>query len=343
MREILVVILNWNELKNTRKCLESLTLQKKKSFDILVIDNHSDTDPTGILKKEFPNTTVHRTRKNYGVSGGRNIGILFGLRHNYKYIFLFDNDAYAHPKLLYHLSNAAERYPDTAMFGPKIYSDGQDHVIWRAGCTSWKWTYLHAGNVILNRLCRLLKKRPPSWIDTSRGENQRDCGQFDQIRNISFQIGCAQFIRTAVFKKIGLLDIEFSPYGSEDIDFCARLLKAGWNIKYVPEAMCWHRVSSSFRDSYNRSFYNTRNLILLARKNLHPLYFGLLFIPDYIFLAFPLVCLESIFFRQGERLRGVWDAILWNLKDVRRRGCILNRKAAKKTSGPDWKSRFMGG
>ncbi len=322
-QKTLAIILNWNELEYTRRCIESLISQSVKDIRILVIDNHSVKDPTGILNKEYPNVTVIRNFKNMGVAGGRNIGVRYAIENKFKYILLFDSDAYADSKLIESFLVAADKYPDTALFGSKIYFDNDKHIIWRAGCTSWKWTYLHAGYSILVRFCRLFRKSLPSWADTGRGENQKDTGQYDQIREISFQIGCCQFIRTKIFNEIGFLDTDYIPYGSEDIDFCARLSKKGWKITFIPSAICWHRVGSSFTDNYRRSFFNTRNIILLARKNLHPIYFSFLFVPDFMFLTTPLVILEGLFFLHKNRLEGFLDGIVWNFSDIMKRGVLL--------------------
>ena len=128
-----------------------------------------------------------------------------------------------------------------------------------------------------------------------------------------------------VFREIGLLDMDFCPYGSEDIDFCARLKKRGWKIKYIPDAICWHRSESSFSDSYNRSFYNMRNILLLARKHLNPFYFSFVFVPDFVFLTLPLIIIEGLLKRQKKRLKGVIRAIQWNIQDAKKRGLsILN-------------------
>ncbi len=327
MHSTLIVILNWNEALYTSRCMLSFVPQLGQKDAILVIDNHSTEDPTDFLIDRYASLRIIRTNQNLGVAGGRNIGIRHAIDNKFDYVLLIDNDAYAAPQFLTNLVHAIEKYPDTAIVGPKIYMEHDKKRIWRVGCTSWKWTYLHAGFIILNRFCRFLKKSPPGWIDTGRGEDQKDTGQFDIERDISFQIGCAQLIRTDVFKQIGLLDTEFSPYGSEDIDFCDRLIRHGWKIKYIPEAICWHRAKKSFKNNYTRNFMNTRNILLLARKNLHPLYFAFLFIPDFLFLTIPLMLMEGLVSLQKHRLRGILAGIEWNLRDIRKRGLLITTQA----------------
>jgi len=321
--KIIAVILNWNELDVTIRCISSLLNQGNVNIDILLIDNNSKDDPTFFLREKFPSIIVTRNKENLGVAGGRNIGISYALEKNYEYVLIFDNDAWADSNMVSFLLNAAEKYKDTAVFGPKILLTRHPNVIWRAGCTSWKWTYLHAGYQIVSHFFRLLKRPIPEIFDTVRGEGQIDRGQYDQVEDISFQIGCAQFIRTSAFSEVGLLDITFSPYGSEDIDFCERLTKKGWKIKYIPSAFCWHRVESSFNDDYNRSYYNSRNILLLARKHLSPIYFAFLFMPDFIFLTIPLISIDALLKKQKNRLKGFFDALLWNYRDIRKRRLFL--------------------
>lgn len=326
MIDAIAIILNWNELDYTRRCIYSLLNQNYIPLDILIIDNHSEIDPRETLEAEFNDIHVIRTTQNFGVAGGRNIGAAYAINHGYKYLLFLDNDIYADVNMLQNLLEAANKFPDTAIFGPKIYintDNSEKNIIWRAGCTSWKWTYLHSGFSILNYFCQLCGKTLPELIDTGRGEGRLDVGQYDQILNIPFQIGAAQLVRASIFREIGFFDDEFIPYGSEDIDFSARVSKKGWKIKYIPSAVCWHRIGSSFRDDYFRSYFNSRNILLIARKHLSPLYFTFAFIPDFILLTIPLVIIKHLFKNQKNRLKGFLDAIAWNFRDACKRKILL--------------------
>jgi GT2 family glycosyltransferase len=326
--KILTIVLDYNDYeKNTEKCLQSLRTQINVMHDILIVDNHSHDDPGEKIAQKFPDIKCIRNDKNLGVAGGRNVGIRYALNHHYDYVFLFDNDALAEPDMLAHLLTATESNPGCGIFGPKIYREDAPEIIWRAGCTSWKWTYLHALHIISKRIFRWAGRPLPKILDTDRGANQVDRGQFDNEEDVDFQIGCAQLIRTEVFHDIGLLDEDFSPYGSEDIDFCARARRSGWRIRYVPQATCRHRAGGSFQDEYERTYYNARHLMLLARKNLSLAYFWLLYLPDFIFLTLPLMMAESILQKKSRRRRALVDAVLWNLYDMKKRGLFIGRRA----------------
>jgi len=321
--KVLAIVLNWNELELTCRCISSLLNQNKACLDLLLIDNNSKKDPSFFLKRTFPTITVVRNSENLGVAGGRNVGINYALENHYEFVLIFDNDAWAQANMLNSLLEAANKYEDTAIFGPKILLEKQPQTIWRAGCSSWKWTYLHAGHQIVSHFFKLLGIPIPKILDTARGEGRTSKGQYDHIEEISFQFGGAQLVRTKMFKEVGLLDVDFSPYGSEDIDFCVRVKKNDWKIRYIPDAVCWHRVGSSFNDDYYRSFYNSRNIILLARKHLTLQYFLFLFVPDFIFLTIPLVTMESLLKGKKKRLKGFFDAIAWNYRDSCKRQLFL--------------------
>lgn len=313
-KQTLAIILNWNDLNLTRRCLESL--RDNDLCDVLVIDNGSIEDPTTILQEEFPGVVVLRNEKNLGVAGGRSAGLYFALNHSYEFVLIFDNDAIASPTMLEKLLRAAENYPNAGIFGPKIMRLDRPERIWRAGCTSWKLTYLHTFSEALASIAEHLKWTLPKYIDWSRGANQNDTGRYDAYEFIDFQIGCAQLIRQQVLVDVGVFDTRFSPYGAEDIDFCVRATSAGWKILYVPDAKCWHRVGSSVPKGYQRTYYNTRNILLVARKNLSTLYFWGLFVPDYVFFRIPLTILYfSVTRRSTEKLRGFRDGIIWNVYD----------------------------
>lgn len=323
MASVLAVILNWNEIELTSQCVKSLNLQKNSACDILVVDNHSKKNPEKEIRNTFEKVCFIRNRKNLGVAGGRNIGIKYALEKNYAYVLLIDNDAYASEEMLHYLLKGMHRYTNCGIIGPKIYQKGKKNIIWRAGCTSWKLTYLHSIFIILRKFADNYNLPLPRLLDTVRGENKVDIGQYDKEESIDFQIGCVQLIRSKIFHDVGILDEEYCPYGSEDIDFCVRVKKKDWKILFAPKAICWHRVCGSFCESYNRTYHNAKNLVLLARKNIGPAYFWLLFIPDFIFIALPLMWFEIMLKGDKEKGKALLDAIKWHLSDIKRRGVLI--------------------
>lgn len=316
---VLAVVLSWNEHDWTERAVRSLVAQDIAT-DVLVVDNASEEDPTERFEALGERVSVERMPSNLGVAGGRNVGLRRALEGDWGWVLIFDNDAEAAPDMVRRLMEEGDAAERIGMVGPKIYRLDQPDVIWRVGSTSWKWTYLHLGPEVLDRIWRSAGRWPRRFLDTHRGRDQRDVGQFDTPEDVDFQIGCVQLIRTDTLRDVGLLDEDFSPYGSEDIDLCARLRGRGWRIRYAPRANAWHRVLSSFRGSYRRTYFNTRHILLLARKRLPAAYFWGVFVPEWLALGVPLRVIEATLHGDSDRRRAVLDAVKWNVRDAVARG-----------------------
>jgi hypothetical protein len=77
----------------------------------------------------------------------------------------------------------------------------------------------------------------------------------------------AALFRTSVFEEFGPLDEEFESY-LEDLEFSARLARAGRMGVYVPGAVAWHRGSSTL-GAWSPAMVRliSRNQVLLAARH----------------------------------------------------------------------------
>jgi GT2 family glycosyltransferase len=125
-----------------------------------------------------------------------------------------------------------------------------------------------------------------------------------------------------MIEHIGILDERFSPYGSEDIDFCERAKKAGWKIKYVPKAKCWHSVTSKPPINPERTYHNLKNLIILARKHLNKNYMVIYFLYDFIFIHLPLLLIDSLMKNKACTI-SIMKALVWHIQDIKSNGLLL--------------------
>ena len=95
-----IVTLNWNGLDVTCEFLESMRHSTYKNYEIIVVDNGSEIDPTERIKAgNYYNTKVVKSPVNLGSAGGNN----FGMRHSspdYDFIFQINNDAEITPDLI---------------------------------------------------------------------------------------------------------------------------------------------------------------------------------------------------------------------------------------------------
>jgi hypothetical protein len=129
------------------------------------------------------------------------------------------------------------------------------------------------------------------------------------------------FIRRDVLEQISLLDERYE-FWYEDVDFCHRALKAGWELWYVPEARILHHGggSSALLDASTRSLWRFRSMMRYARKYFSPVRLAALRIvlAGVLLMRLPLV-LAALFWPFGKTRsmwRGAWKAYLTLLGEV---------------------------
>ena len=71
---ISIIIVNWNGKKWLRKCLDSLTKQTYKNYEIIFVDNASYDGSVKFIKENYPFAKIIVNSKNLGFAGGNNIG-----------------------------------------------------------------------------------------------------------------------------------------------------------------------------------------------------------------------------------------------------------------------------
>jgi GT2 family glycosyltransferase len=241
-----IVPVNFNGLEDTRKCLDSLGKLTVPTAVVLV-DNASKDDPTAILSAEFPNVHVLRNETNGGWSGGNNTGIRFALDRGADFILLLNNDTTVHPRLIERLLAAMHANPAFGIIGPVIrFMDEPDTVM--------------TDGTAFNRPGQpLFFERQPV------PEREAAVDETDIVN------GCAMFVRSEVFRRIGLIDDRFFLI-HEESDFCLRAREAGFKCGVLAEALVWHKGSTTFKRSGKgwQRYYDTRNLGLLLSKHRGP-------------------------------------------------------------------------
>jgi GT2 family glycosyltransferase len=285
--KVSIIILNWNGWKDTIECLESLYQINYPNYDVLVVDNHSEDDSiekikqycTGKLKVEskffeykMENKPIQifeyfedkiedskmndefkankkliliKNNKNYGFAEGNNIGIRFMLKNlDSDYTLLLNNDTTVSNLFLDELVEAAEN-SSVGIVGPTIYYYHHPNKIQSAGAYfSWK-----KGQGSLLRA------------------NEIDDHEHLDVLQVDYVSGCCLLSKKDVFLKCGLLDSEYFAYW-EEVDFCMRAKKAGFNVIYTPKSRVWHKVSSTSQKIKGLyGYYISRNMFWFMHKN----------------------------------------------------------------------------
>jgi len=243
--KVVIIVLNWNRKQDSLKCLRSLQQIEYPNYEVLFVDNGSDDDSVACVSRQFPEIHIIKNHKNLGYAEGNNVGIRWALEKDADYIFLLNNDTIVDRNILNCLVSASEQNREIGIVGPKIYYSGAKNRLYSAG-----------GNINFRE-----------FVVKPKGYNQEDRGQFDEIAEVDFIVGCGLLIKRKVIEEIGLLDpIYFSYF--EDVDWCIRAKDREYKIIYVPKAKMWHRVaaSSGGNDSPQWNYLMGRSAVIFMSK-----------------------------------------------------------------------------
>ncbi len=275
-----IIILNWNNARDTIECVESCLKIQDPGIRVLIVDNGSSDGSEGILRSRFPDVELIQTGSNLGFAEGNNVGIRHALAQGAQYVILLNNDTIVDPGFARHLIEAASADPSVGIATSKIYFYDRPDVIWYAGArmnldTGYTWQI---------------------------GYKEKDAGQHDQLRETAWACGCSMLITREVCEQTGLLDADFFCY-SEDTDWSLRAKEAGYRVVFVPGSKIWHKISISTGGLSTGSslYYVTRNNLLLLHRH-RPLGFAAGLIRDGLVLG-RMVC--SLFTMRINKMKGL--------------------------------------
>lgn len=220
---ICVVVVNWNTRELLRACLESLVrFPASESTEVRVVDNGSEDGSVEMLRSDFPNVILHEPGANLGFSAANNLAMRETAA---EVVVLLNPDAEVMEGTLDRVV-AAARAGYTA--APRLLnSDGSlQHSCFRFPGLLTDWLealYLH---LILPRGVRGRLLLGGHWAH-------------DEERTVDWAIGACLAVTRAALEKAGLLPEEYFIFG-EDQEWCWRLARAGYPVRYLPDARVIH-------------------------------------------------------------------------------------------------------
>jgi GT2 family glycosyltransferase len=117
MKQVTILIINWNGKKWLEAFLPSVLASTHPAFEVLVADNASTDGSLEYLAEAFPSVRVLSFSENYGFAGGNNRALAF---IDSPYVALLNNDAEVSPGWLEPLVAMMEQDPRIAAVQPKI-------------------------------------------------------------------------------------------------------------------------------------------------------------------------------------------------------------------------------
>lgn len=239
--DLSIIIVNWNGGELLRSCVESIALAPPSvSYNIIVVDNASSDDS---LQRMCASTTVGRRGEAQlrVVRNSQNVG--FAKANNQAFalttaplLFLLNSDAEVRQGTIDKLVETLTSEARVGACGPRLINpDGSlQPSVFRNPPAAWE-TLLSGF-----RLYRLLPRRLRGELLLGGHWNH---ARRRRVRRLS---GAAMMVRREVVDQIGGLDERFHMYG-EDVEWCLRMVRAGWWLIHEPDAIVMHHGRGSSR------------------------------------------------------------------------------------------------
>jgi GT2 family glycosyltransferase len=203
-------------------------------MEIIVVDNASTDGSAEMIEARFPEVKLIKNDENLGFAKGNNVGIR---RCHGRYIALINPDVIVFPGCLDALADFLDQNPKVGNVGPRVLNP----------------------DLTLQSTCR---KAPTLWnnfcsatgLATTFKNSRLFAGEHmyyfahDRVLPVDVLVGCFSMIRREAFDDVGLLDEDLFMYG-DDIDWCRRCWKAGWQVVFYPGAKAVHdrgRITAPF-------------------------------------------------------------------------------------------------
>lgn len=115
--EILTIVVTYNAMKWLDRCLGSL-IQSEVPTDIMIIDNGSVDGTCEYISRNHPNVRLVRSDENLGFGQANNEGLRYALEHQYRYVYLMNQDAWICKDTLGALVSAMESDSTIGILSP---------------------------------------------------------------------------------------------------------------------------------------------------------------------------------------------------------------------------------
>jgi GT2 family glycosyltransferase len=222
---------------NTRALLlESIaSVVNEPGVETIVLDNASHDGSAQAVAERFPTVRLIRSESNLGFAGGMNRAAACARGRS---LLLLNSDAWLRPGTLDMLVEHLDRFPRTGLVSPSLrYANGS------AQAAAFHFPGL--AQLILDLF------PIPRLMDSAL--NGRWVSNAHQPVQIEHPLGACMLIDRVAWEDVGTLDEGYFMY-LEEIDWCRRARRRGWQIWHQPAAVAIHHAGQSTRQQPDAMF-----------------------------------------------------------------------------------------
>ncbi len=263
--DLSILIVNWNTRDYTADCLQSLVatadrielspigtrvlIYGRYRAEVLVVDNASQDDSAAFIRECFPWAQLIENDRNVGFAPANNQAYE---RSSGRYVLLLNSDTQVHLQAMVALLDYMEAHPRCGAGGAQLLNaDGSVQPACHPMLTPWREFW---------RLIFLDQIWHRATYSMKRWETHAPC-QVEVIKG-----ACLIARRAALEPDVPLLDEQYFMY-TEEVDLCYRLLRDGWELDWIPQAVITHYGGASSQQAYNAMYVQLyRSKVQFYRK-----------------------------------------------------------------------------
>lgn len=233
-----VVVVSFNARADLPDCMASLARQTYPNYEVLLVDNGSVDGGPEYVEAAFPGVRVLRTGSNLGYVGANLIGFA---QAQGDHLVVLNPDTEVEPGWLEALVDTLLAHPEAGMVTSRACYFNQRDRINACG---------NDVHIVGLGFCRGL-------------DEPREC--YDAPARVAAISGCS-FITTRRFlEDVGGFDKDLFMY-VEDTDLSLRANLAGYQVRYAPASVVYHKYLLKMRP--RKFYFLERNRLVLLLKNL---------------------------------------------------------------------------
>lgn len=237
--EIAIVLVNYNNNKDTIECVKSIKNTTGVDLPyIIIVDNDSKAKTIENNLSFYPHLHVIYNQENIGFGRANNGGIKWAQQHiDFKYILLLNNDTLIEPDTLVELIKPFATDETIGITTAKTFYEGDRDIIWYGG-----------GDINYKR------GWPRIYDLNSEASNEGA----NKSRYVTFVSGCTMMFTKSSISILKGFDKDFFMY-CEDLELCIRALKTNFKLFYNSNAVVFHKVNASMKIKTKISGLNAAN------------------------------------------------------------------------------------
>ena len=284
-----ILVVTYNNLKFTKKALQSIVKQTYPNIETIVIDNNSSDNTAQFIKKTYPTFKLIENKENLFFAKANNIGFM---KSKGDFILLLNNDAFLESTAISEMVKYMQKHPDVGSIQNKLLLAEEPTKIDSAG------SFFSVFGFLLHRHYNASSdETKPIEIFAGKGASL-------MIR------------RSALLPKKYLFHDKYMLY-FEDTDLCWRILLNGYKNIYLPGPITYHYVgktSNRIKRNYFIDYHSFKNRLSSIIINSGYLFLFTI-LPIHIIILLILMAIYAVI--APGLSKAIFLACRYNLKNLR--------------------------